>query len=165
MASAGNEHKKSGRVGPMAETVKILVVNGPNLNMLGTREPETYGAMTLDEIGDKCRGVCKTHGFDMEWMQSNSEAVLIDTIQAACNKFDWIIVNGAGLTHTSVALRDALALFTGGVIEVHLSNIHAREEFRHTSLITAIAKGTVIGFGASSYTMAISAIAEMQEES
>ena len=149
----------------MPETVKILVVNGPNLNMLGTREPETYGAMTLDAIGDKCRAVCKTHGFDMEWMQSNSEAVLIDTIQAACNKFDWIIVNGAGLTHTSVALRDALALFTGGVIEVHLSNIHAREEFRHTSLITAIAKGAVIGFGASSYTMAIKAIAEMQEES
>ena len=112
----------------MADRVKILVVNGPNLNMLGTREPETYGAMTLD-------------------------------------KFDWIIVNGAGLTHTSVALRDALALFTGGVIEVHLSNIHAREDFRHTSLITAIAKGAVIGFGASSYTMAITAIAEMQEES
>lgn len=148
----------------MAGKIKILVVNGPNLNMLGKREPETYGEITLDAIGDKCRAVCAAHGFAMTWMQSNSEAHLIDTIQAACNKFEWIIVNGAGLTHTSVALRDALALFTGGVIEVHLSNIHAREEFRHTSLITDIAKGAVIGFGASSYTMAISAIAEMQEE-
>ena len=149
----------------MPERVKILVVNGPNLNMLGTREPKIYGTMTLDAIAEKCRVICVAHSFALEWMQSNSEAVLIDTIQAASNKFDWMIVNGAGLTHTSIALRDALALFTGGLIEVHLSNIHAREEFRHTSLITAIAKGAIIGFGASSYTMAIAAIAEMQEES
>lgn len=149
----------------MAGKVKILVVNGPNLNMLGKREPETYGTITLDAICDKCRAVCAAHGFALTWMQSNSEAGLIDTIQAACNKFDWIIVNGAGLTHTSVALRDALALYTGGVIEVHLSNIHAREEFRHRSLITDIAKGAIMGFGASSYTMAITAIAEMQEDS
>ena len=148
----------------MADRVKILVVNGPNLNMLGTREPEIYGEITLDAICKKCKAACKIHGFVMEWTQSNSEAVLIDTIQAACNKFDWIIVNGAGLTHTSVALRDALALFNGKVIEVHLSNIYAREKFRHTSLITAIAKGAVVGFGANSYTMAIAAIAEMQEE-
>ncbi len=149
----------------MADKVKILVVNGPNLNMLGSREPETYGVLTLDAIREKCLAISTKLGFTMEWMQSNSEAILIDTIQAACNKFDWIIVNGAGLTHTSVALRDALALFTGGVIEVHLSNIHARENFRHTSLITAIANGAIIGFGASSYTIAINAIAEMQEES
>ena len=149
----------------MAEQIKILVVNGPNLNMLGMREPETYGNMTLDAISEKCRAVCALHGFALEWMQSNSEGVLIDTIQAASNKFDWMIINGAGLTHTSVALRDALALFTGSVIEVHLSNIYAREEFRHTSLITAIAKGAVIGFGLSSYTAAIAAIAEIQEES
>ena len=148
----------------MADRVKILVVNGPNLNMLGTREPETYGTLTLDAIREKCLAICTKLGFTMEWMQSNSEAILIDTIQAACNNFDWIIVNGAGLTHTLVALRDALALFTGGVIEVHLSNIHAREGFRHTSLITAIAKGAVIGFGAISYVMAINAIAEIQEE-
>ena len=149
----------------MVDKVKILVVNGPNLNMLGTREPEIYGMMTLDSIEEKCRALCKKHGFALDWTQSNSEAVLINTIQAACNKFDWIIVNAAGFTHTSVALRDALSLFTGSVIEVHLSNTHAREGFRHTSLITAIAKGAVIGFGASSYTMAITAIAEMQEES
>ena len=149
----------------MPERVKILVVNGPNLNMLGTREPKIYGTITLDAIAEKCRVVCAAHSFALEWMQSNSEAVLIDTIQAASNKFDWMIVNGAGLTHTSIAFRDALALFTGGLIEVHLSNIHAREEFRHMSLITAIAKGAIIGFGASSYTMAIAAIAEMQEES
>ncbi len=148
----------------MTDRVKILVVNGPNLNMLGTREPEIYGAVSLDAIRKKCQAACETHGFAMKWTQSNSEAVLIDTIQAACNNFDWIIVNGAGLTHTSVALRDALALFNGKVIEVHLSNIYAREEFRHKSLITAIAEGAVVGFGANSYTMAIAAIAEMQRE-
>lgn len=164
MSSAGINQKKSGKIRFMADRVKILVVNGPNLNMLGTREPEIYGSITLDAIRGKCQAACEIHGFAMEWTQSNSEAVLIDTIQAACDKFHWIIVNGAGLTHTSVALRDALTLFDGKVIEVHLSNIYAREEFRHTSLITAIAKGAVVGFGAYSYTMAIAAIAEMQEE-
>jgi len=148
----------------MAGKTKILVVNGPNLNMLGMREPETYGALTLDAIEAKCRAQCDRHGFEMSWMQSNSEAVLIDTIQKGCGQYDWIIVNGAGLTHTSVALRDALALFPGQVVEVHLSNIHARETFRHTSLITAIAKGAIIGFGAASYIAAITAIAETQEE-
>jgi 3-dehydroquinate dehydratase-2 len=149
----------------MADKVNILVVNGPNLNMLGMREPETYGTLTLDAIKTKCEARCNDNGFDMAWMQSNSEGVLIDTIQQACGKFDWIIINGAGLTHTSVALRDALALFPGGVIEVHLSNIHARESFRHISLITPIAKGAVFGFGAASYSAAIAAIADLQEES
>ena len=133
--------------------------------MLGMREPEVYGNVTLADIETKCRELATRQKMSMDWFQSNSESVLIEQIHHCVGKADWIIINAAGYTHTSVALRDALALFTGGVIEVHLSNIHAREDFRHTSLITAIAKGAVIGFGASSYTMAINAIAEMQEES
>lgn len=144
----------------MADQTNILVMNGPNLNMLGMREPGIYGSLTLADIQTKCQALCDQHGLTMNWMQSNSEATLIDTIHQACETADWIIINAAGLTHTSVALRDALALFPGNVIEVHLSNTHAREDFRHTSLISAVAKGFVAGFGASSYTMAISAIAD-----
>jgi len=149
----------------MADKLKILVINGPNLNMLGMREPGIYGALTLDAIEAKCRASCDSHGFHMEWMQSNSESVMIDAIQQACGNVDWIIVNGAGYTHTSVALRDALALFTGDIIEVHLSNIHARESFRQISMITPVARGTIFGFGATSYMAAIAAIADLQEES
>lgn len=144
----------------MADQTQILVMNGPNLNMLGTREPEIYGSLTLADIQAKCQKLCDKHKLAMEWMQSNSEATLIDAIHRACGASDWIIINAAGLTHTSVALRDALALFPGDVIEVHLSNTHARETFRHTSLISAVAKGFIAGFGASSYTMAITAIAD-----
>ena len=142
----------------MADQTKILIMNGPNLNMLGMREPGIYGSLTLAEIQKKCQLLCDHNNLAMDWMQSNSEATLIDAIHQACGMADWIIINAAGLTHTSVALRDALALFPGQVIEVHLSNTHARETFRHTSLISAVAKGFVAGFGASSYTMAISAI-------
>lgn len=149
----------------MAEPTKILFMNGPNLNMLGMREPGIYGALTLADIEAKCRETCDAAGLTMDWMQSNAEATLIDTIHAACGVYDWIIINAAGLTHTSVALRDALALFPGDVIEVHLSNTHAREEFRHHSFISAIAKGVVLGFGASSYTMAINAVADATTES
>ena len=149
----------------MADLTKILIMNGPNLNMLGMREPGIYGALTLDDIESKCRAKCDAAGLAMDWMQSNAEAELIDRIHAACGVYDWIIINAAGLTHTSVALRDALALFTGDVIEVHISNTHAREEFRHHSYISAIAKGVVLGFGASSYTMAISAVEDATTES
>ena len=142
----------------MADTTKILVMNGPNLNMLGMREPGIYGSLTLGDIQAKCQSLCDANALTMEWMQSNSEATLIEKIHEACSVTDWIIINAAGLTHTSVALRDALALFPGNVIEVHLSNTHARETFRHNSLISAVAKGFVAGFGASSYTMAITAI-------
>lgn len=145
----------------MQKQTKILVMNGPNLNMLGTREPGIYGHLTLADIEAKCRSAAEASNLAIDFMQANAEGTLIDTIHDACNKFDWIIINAAGLTHTSVALRDALALFPGGVIEVHISNTHAREEFRHKSLITAISKGVVAGFGVSSYTMAISAVADI----
>ena len=111
----------------MADKLNILVVNGPNLNMLGMREPETYGSLTLSDIETKCRSTCDKHGFALSWMQSNSEATLIDTIQNACGTVDWIIINAAGLTHSSVALRDALALFPGDVIEVQFTEGNQRQ--------------------------------------
>jgi len=148
----------------MAKTSKIAILNGPNLNMLGMREPEIYGTETLADIEAKCRTLASTKQLDIDWFQSNMEGELITKIQTLAGKADWIIINAAGLTHTSVALRDALALFPGQVIEVHLSNIHARESFRHTSFISAIAKGVIAGFGPASYYMAIDAIAQLQLE-
>mgnify|MGYP001265590073 CR=1 FL=1 len=137
----------------MAKHIQIL--NGPNLNMLGTREPETYGTMTLEAIAGKCRIMCTAHGFALEWMQSNSEAVLIDTIQAASNKFDWMIVNGAGLTHTSIALRDALLGVSIPFIEIHISNVFAREDFRKKSYLSDIAVGVISGHGIFGYELAL----------
>ena len=144
--------------------MKILVISGPNLNMLGTREPDIYGHETLGDIEAKCRQLAAGHDMELNWFQSNFEGELIDKIQQAVGKIDWIIINAAGLTHTSVVLRDALSLFPGGVIEVHLSTVHSRESFRHIALISAIAKGVIAGFGASSYFMAINAIPNLHLE-
>ena len=148
----------------MAHTSNIAVLNGPNLNMLGMREPDIYGHNTLADIEAKCRLMAEERHMVIDWFQSNLEGDLIDKIQSVAGSADWIIINAAGLTHTSVALRDALSLFPGGVIEVHLSNIHARESFRHTSLISAVARGVIAGFGAASYYMAIDAISYLQLE-
>lgn len=126
--------------------------------MLGMREPGIYGHATLADIESKCHELASEHRMSIDWFQSNSESALIEKIQDCVNSADWIIINAAGYTHTSVALRDALSLFSGGVIEVHLSNIHTREAFRHTSLISGIAKGVIAGFGPASYYMAINAI-------
>jgi len=149
----------------MADKLNILAINGPNLNMLGTREPEIYGAETLADMEARCRAICEAEGAGLEWLQSNSEAELITTIQQASGKADWIVINAAGLTHSSVALRDALALFQGRKIEVHLSNIHKREAFRHHSMISEVVDGVVLGFGSMSYIMAIRGILEMTKES
>ena len=148
----------------MAPICSIAVLNGPNLNMLGMREPEIYGHQTLADIEAECRRLASEKQLEIDWYQSNLEGELITKIQSLAGSVDWIVINAAGLTHTSVALRDALSLFPGGVIEVHLSNIHARETFRHTSLISAIAKGVIAGFGATSYYMAIDAIAHLHLE-
>ena len=148
----------------MAHTSNIAVLNGPNLNMLGMREPDIYGHHTLADIEAKCRLLAEERDMGIDWFQSNLEGDLIDKIQSVAGSADWIIINAAGLTHTSVALRDALALFPGGVIEVHLSNLHARESFRHTSLISAVAKGVIAGFGPASYSMGIDAISYLQLE-
>ena len=148
----------------MAPICSIAVLNGPNLNMLGMREPDIYGHQTLADIEAGCRRLASEKQLDIDWYQSNLEGELINKIQALAGSADWIVINAAGFTHTSVALRDALSLFPGGVIEVHLSNIHARESFRHTSLISAIAMGVIAGFGATSYYMAIDAISHLHSE-
>ena len=145
--------------------VTILAVNGPNLNMLGTREPEIYGADTLADMEARCRAVCDVDGAGLEWIHSNGEADIVSSIQQASGKVDWIVINAAGLTHCSVPLRDALALFAGRKIEVHLSNIHKRESFRHHSMISAVVDGVVLGFGPMSYVMAIKGILDMARES
>ena len=148
----------------MAKTINICVINGPNLNMLGMREPGIYGNATLADIETECRDLARRHKMGIDWFQSNSESGIIEQIQSCVGKVDWIIINAAGYTHTSIALRDALSLFPGGVIEVHISNIHTREEFRHTSLISGIATGVIAGFGPASYYMAVDAIPNLTSE-
>ena len=148
----------------MSETVNILAINGPNLNMLGTREPEMYGADMMAEVEASCRAVCEGENVSLEWMQTNSEAEIVTAIQQAIGKAEWILINAAGLTHCSVPLRDALALFPGRKIEIHLSNIHKRESFRHHSMISAVVDGVVLGFGAMSYVMAVKGVIDMARE-
>ena len=148
----------------MSETLNILAINGPNLNMLGTREPEIYGAETLADVEASCRAVCEGENVSLEWMQTNSEAEIVTAIQQAIGKAEWILINAAGLTHCSVPLRDALALFPGRKIEIHLSNIHKRESFRHHSIISAVVDGVVLGFGAMSYVMAVKGVIDMARE-
>ena len=148
----------------MTDPIRIYVINGPNLNMLGTREPDIYGHDTLADIEARCRAITDEAGHQLDWMQSNSEGDLITTIQQANGVADWIIINAAGLTHTSVALRDSLALFKGGKIEIHLSNTHKRETFRHHSMISAVVNGVVMGFGAMSYIMSVRGVVEIARE-
>jgi 3-dehydroquinate dehydratase-2 len=148
----------------MSETVNILAINGPNLNMLGTREPEIYGADTLADVEASCRAVCEGENVSLEWMQTNSEAEIVTAVQQAIGKAEWILINAAGLTHCSVPLRDTLALFPGRKIEIHLSNIHKRESFRHHSMISAVVDGVVLGFGAMSYVMAVKGVIDMARE-
>ncbi len=148
----------------MSEKVNILAINGPNLNMLGTREPEIYGAETLADVEASCRAVCEGENVSLEWMQTNSEAEIVTAIQQAIGKAEWILINAAGLTHCSVPLRDALALFPGRKIEIHLSNIHKRDTFRHHSMISAVVDGVVLGFGAMSYVMAVKGVIDMARE-
>ena len=148
----------------MSEKVNIRAINGPNLNMLGTREPDIYGADTLADVEARCRAVCEGENVSLEWMQTNSEAEIVTAIQQAIGKADWILINAAGLTHCSVPLRDALALFPGRKIEIHLSNVHKREPFRHHSMISAVVDGVVLGFGAMSYVMAVKGVIDMARE-
>lgn len=136
----------------------ILVLHGPNLNLLGTREPEKYGTDSLDRINRRLSDICMDKGHHLLALQSNAEYELIDRIHDARNEgVNFIIFNPAAFTHTSVALRDALLAVDIPFIEVHLSNVHAREEFRHHSYFSDIAQGVICGFGASGYTMALEA--------
>jgi len=141
----------------------ILVLNGPNLNLLGTRQPEVYGRTTLKDVEEMCKGWGKASGLDVVCIQSNHEGVMIDAIHDAKNTHGGIVLNAGAYTHTSVALRDAIASVEVPVVEVHLSNIHAREEFRHHSHIAPVALGQIAGFGAQGYDLAIQVLAKHLE--
>ena len=138
----------------------LLILNGPNLNLLGTRQPEVYGATTLKDIEANCLTLAHSFGFELSFQQSNHEGVLIDAVHAAKRTHDLIILNAGAYTHTSIALRDAIASVEVPVIELHLSNIHAREDFRHTSHIAPVAAGQICGFGAYGYELALHAAAD-----
>ena len=135
--------------------MKILLLHGPNLNLLGTREPEVYGSMTLNDINGKIIALGKELGAEITCLQSNHEGALIDALHDARMWANGVVFNPGGYTHTSVALRDAISAIVIPVIEVHLSNVYAREEFRHTSLVSAVCKGKVCGFGWHSYELGL----------
>ena len=143
--------------------IRILFLNGPNLNLLGKREPEIYGKTTLPDIEAKVRDKAKAGGAEVDFRQTNSEGELVDWIQQAKGKFACIVLNAAAYTHTSVALRDAISAVEIPTIEVHLSNVHAREEFRQKSLIAGVCKGQITGFGAHSYVLAVEAALNVNE--
>ncbi len=134
---------------------KIIIINGPNLNLLGEREQSQYGSTTINQLKENCLKKGQEIGLDVEFSQSNIEGELVNIIQDARKKFDGMIINAAAFTHTSVAIRDALDLFKKPIIELHLSNIYKREEFRHKSLISGVVTGGIFGLGAEGYILAI----------
>ena len=137
---------------------KIIIINGPNLNLLGEREQSQYGSITFEQLKSNCLKKAKELDINLEFSQSNIEGEIVDTIQEAKKKFDGIIINAAGFTHTSVAIRDALDVYKKPIIELHISNIYKREEFRHKSLISDIASGGIFGLGDNGYILAIIAM-------
>ena len=134
---------------------KIIIINGPNLNLLGEREQSQYGSITYTELKQNCINKSKKLGLNIEFAQSNIEGEIVNLIQNSIKKFDGIIINAAAFTHTSIAIRDALSIFKKPIIELHISNIYKREEFRHKSLISDIVTGGIFGLGSDGYILAI----------
>lgn len=145
-------------------TRTILVVNGPNINMLGTRQPDIYGHTTLADIETRIRAHAEPHDLVCTFMQSNHEGAIIDTLQDAGRRADGVIINPGAFTHYSYAIRDALAMLDCPIIEVHLSNIHTREEFRHRSVTAPVARGQIVGLGWRGYVLAVDYLVAVLEE-
>ena len=139
----------------------IIVINGPNLNLLGEREQSQYGTIKYEDLKNKCVEYSKKMEINVDFTQSNIEGEIVTIIQEARKKYDGIIINAAGFTHTSVSIRDALAIYKKPIIELHISNIHSREEFRHKSMISAVVTGIICGLGANGYILAINAMHEL----
>ena len=139
----------------------IIVINGPNINLLGEREQSQYGSINYEDLKNKCQKYSKDLGINVDFAQSNIEGEIVTIIQEARKKYNGLIINAAGFTHTSVAIRDALAIFKKPSIELHISNIYKREEFRHKSMISAVATGVICGLGANGYILAINAMHEL----
>ncbi len=144
-------------------TNKIIIINGPNLNLLGEREQSQYGSDTFEQLKEKCLKKSKEIGLEVNFTQSNLEGEIVNIIQEARKEYAGMIINAAGFTHTSVAIRDALSLFKKPIIELHISNIYKREEFRHKSLISDIATGGIFGLGTEGYILAIISIQKIIE--
>ena len=140
---------------------KIVIINGPNLNLLGEREQSQYGSVTFDELKEKCLKKTNELKIEAEFFQSNIEGEIVTKIQESRKKFDGIIINAAGFTHTSVAIRDALDIFKKPIIELHISNIYKREQFRHKSLISEVVNGGIFGLGTEGYILAIISIQKL----
>ena len=142
-------------------TNRILIINGPNLNLLGEREQSQYGSVSFDKLKEKCLKKSKELNINLDFIQSNIEGEIVTIIQDARKKYDGMIINAAGFTHTSVSIRDALDVFKKPIIELHISNIYKREEFRHKSMISGVATGVICGLGSNGYILAINAMQEL----
>lgn len=142
--------------------MKILVINGPNLNLLGVREPSVYGNRTLEDINNSISDYAKTLSAKCEFFQSNSEGEIVSKIHTLISDYDGCIINAGAYTHYSYAIRDAISSVNKPVIEVHMSNVHSREEFRHKSVISAVCKGVIAGFGEDSYLLAVKALCDLK---
>ena len=142
-------------------TNRILIINGPNLNLLGEREQSQYGSVSFDQLKEKCLNKSKELNINLDFIQSNIEGEIVTIIQDARKKYDGMIINAAGFTHTSVSIRDALDIFKKPIIELHISNIYKREEFRHKSMISGVVTGVICGLGANGYILAINAMHEL----
>ena len=140
---------------------KIIIINGPNLNLLGEREQSQYGSITFIQLRKKCLEKTKELNLDLNFTQSNIEGEIVTIIQNARNEYDGMIINAAGFTHTSVSIRDALDIYKKPIIELHISNIYKREEFRHKSMISNVVTGIICGLGANGYILAINAMHEL----